>query len=384
MNETELIELAAAVVGIGLVLFGLRRAATKSKERAPDSIKERIEEASGLGPRTSARKDEAKKAEEKPSEAEARGPKPEARAEDAEAASAYRAGLAKTRGGFVARLGKLFGKKQIDAATLDELEEVLFTADIGPRAAERIFQSVKGGLSKSDLENADKIWDQIRTTSREILAVDAPAIDLAAKKPFVLLVLGVNGVGKTTTIAKLASLFVQDRKKVMFGACDTFRAAAIEQLEVWAQRLDVEVIKHQDGSDPAAVAYDATLAAKARGADVLFLDTAGRLHTKVNLMEEMKKIKRVVQKEMRSAPHETLLVVDATNGQNAIMQTRTFHDALSLTGIVVTKLDGTAKGGFLLPIAHTVKLPIRFIGVGEKMDDLIPFRAKEFATAMFE
>jgi fused signal recognition particle receptor len=204
------------------------------------------------------------------------------------------------------------------------------------------------------------------------------------EKPFVILMLGVNGAGKTTSIAKLARLLLEDRKKVLFGACDTFRAAAIEQLEVWAGRLGVDVIKHKDGSDPAAVAYDATLAAKARGMDVLLLDTAGRLHTKVNLMEEMKKIKRVVQKEMTTAPHETLLVVDATNGQNAIVQAQTFHDALTLTGIVVTKLDGTAKGGFLLPIAHTLKLPIRFVGVGEKMDDLIPFRAKEFATAMFE
>jgi len=204
------------------------------------------------------------------------------------------------------------------------------------------------------------------------------------EKPYIILMLGVNGVGKTTTIAKLANLLLQDRKKILFGACDTFRAAAIEQLEVWASRLGIEVIKHKDGSDPAAVAYDATLAAKARGVDVLFLDTAGRLHTKVNLMEEMKKIKRVVQKEMAAAPQETLLVVDATNGQNAILQARTFHDALTLTGIVVTKLDGTAKGGFLLPIAHMMKLPIRFVGVGEKMDDLIPFRAREFAAAMFE
>jgi fused signal recognition particle receptor len=204
------------------------------------------------------------------------------------------------------------------------------------------------------------------------------------EKPYVKLMLGVNGVGKTTTIAKLARLFQEDRKKILFGACDTFRAAAVEQLEVWAGRLGVDVIKHKDGSDPAAVAYDATLAAKARGIDILLLDTAGRLHTKVNLMEEMKKIKRVVQKEMATAPHETVLVVDATNGQNAIIQAQAFHDALTLTGIVVTKLDGTAKGGFLLPIAHTLKLPIRFVGVGEKMDDLIPFRAKEFATAMFE
>jgi fused signal recognition particle receptor len=200
--------------------------------------------------------------------------------------------------------------------------------------------------------------------------------------PFVILVLGVNGVGKTTTIAKLAKIYLDQNKKVLFGACDTFRAAAIEQLEVWGSRLGIETIKHRHDADPAAVAYDATKAAKARAVDVLILDSAGRLHTKVNLMEEMKKIKRVVGKELDGAPHETLLVVDATNGQNTIAQAEKFNEALSVTGIVITKLDGTAKGGFILPIAHSLRIPIRYIGVGEQMDDLIPFRARDFAKAM--
>jgi fused signal recognition particle receptor len=198
----------------------------------------------------------------------------------------------------------------------------------------------------------------------------------------VILAIGVNGVGKTTTIAKLAKIYLDQKKKVLFGACDTFRAAAIEQLEVWGERLGVETIKHRHDADPAAVAFDATKAAKARGTDVLILDSAGRLHTKVNLMEEMKKIKRVVGKELEGAPHETLLVIDATNGQNAIAQAQKFNEDLSVTGIIITKLDGTAKGGFVLPIAHALKIPIRYVGVGEQMDDLVPFSARDFARAM--
>ena len=293
-------------------------------------------------------------------------------------------GLSKTRAQLQTQIEWIVKGKTLDDAAFDAIEEAVILADVGVETAEFLVRAVK---EKWKLGQVKTEADLKQVMSAEIekllLPCEVPLIT-DKEKPYVILMLGVNGVGKTTTIAKLARLFQEDRKKVLFGACDTFRAAAIEQLEVWAGRLGVDVIKHKDGSDPAAVAYDATLAAKARGIDVLLLDTAGRLHTKVNLMEEMKKIKRVVQKEMATAPHETLLVVDATNGQNAIIQAQTFHDALTLTGIVVTKLDGTAKGGFLLPIAHTLKLPIRFVGVGEKMDDLIPFRAKEFATAMFE
>jgi fused signal recognition particle receptor len=182
----------------------------------------------------------------------------------------------------------------------------------------------------------------------------------------------------------MAGIYLKDGRRVLLGACDTFRAAAIEQLDVWAKRLNVEMVRHADGSDPAAVAFDAVKAAKSRAADIVILDTAGRLHTKANLIEEMKKIHRVIAKEVPGAPHEVLLVVDATNGQNAIAQAKTFNETVGVTGIVITKLDGTAKGGFILPIAHLLKIPVRYVGVGEQLDDLIPFNAKEFAEAMFE
>ncbi len=295
-----------------------------------------------------------------------------------------RDGLSKTRAQLQTQLEWIVKGKTLDDAAFDAIEEAVLLADVGIETAEFLVRAVKERWKLGQVKTDADLRRAMSVEMEKLLLPCEVPLTTGREKPFVILMLGVNGVGKTTTIAKLAKLFQEDRKKVLFGACDTFRAAAIEQLEVWAERLGVEVIKHKDGSDPAAVAYDATLAAKARGVDVLLLDTAGRLHTKVNLMEEMKKIKRVVQKEMAAAPHETLLVVDATNGQNAIIQAQTFHDALTLTGLIVTKLDGTAKGGFLLPIAHTLKLPILFIGVGEKMDDLIPFRAKEFATAMFE
>jgi fused signal recognition particle receptor len=293
-------------------------------------------------------------------------------------------GLSKTRAQLQTQIEWIVKGKTLDDEAFDAIEEALILADVGIETAEHLVKAIrerwKLGRLKTETDLKQAIKDEVE---KLLLPCEAP-LAVNTEKPYVILMLGVNGVGKTTTIAKLAKLFVEDHRKVLFGACDTFRAAATEQLEVWAKRLGVEVIKHKEGSDPAAVAYDATLAAKARGVDLLFLDTAGRLHTKVNLMEEMKKIKRVVQREMAAAPHEILLVVDATNGQNAILQAQAFHDALGLTGVVVTKLDGTAKGGFLLPIAHTLKIPIRFIGVGEKMDDLIPFHAKEFADGMLD
>ncbi|HEY1559168.1 MAG TPA: signal recognition particle-docking protein FtsY [Kofleriaceae bacterium] len=386
MDGTEMIELAAAIVVIGLVLVALRRASAKSRERAPDSIKERVEEASGLGPKAASdlRPQAAgKKAEDaKASEPEVRSPKSEV--PDAEAAEAYKAGLAKTRGGFVAKLGKLFGKKQIDAATLDELEEVLFTADIGPRAAERIFQSVKGGLSKTELESADKIWDRIRATSREIVAVDAPAIDLAAKKPFVVLVLGVNGVGKTTTIGKLASRWKADGKTVLLAAGDTFRAAATEQLEEWAKRADVPIVKGKSGGDPSSVIFDAIKRGVDEQLDIVICDTAGRLHSNAGLMDELKKVRRVCDKAMPGSPHETWMVLDATTGQNAISQAKTFKAEMEITGIVLTKLDGSAKGGVVLGICDELRLPVRFVGIGEKIGDLRPFDPGAFVAALYE
>lgn len=303
---------------------------------------------------------------------------------DADAKAAFKTGLAKTRGGFVARLGKLFGKKKIDADVLGELEEVLFSADIGPRAADRIFQSVKGNLSKDDLSDPAKIWSQIRRTSATILDVDASPVDFTRAKPFVLLILGVNGVGKTTTIGKLAAKLVGEGKKVLLAAGDTFRAAATEQLEVWGDRAKAPVVKGKSGGDPSSVIFDAVKRGQDEGFDVVICDTAGRLHTKVELMDELKKVRRVLDKAMPGCPHETWLVLDATTGQNAIQQAATFKDAMEITGLVLTKLDGTSKGGVILGICDELKVPVRFVGIGEKVDDLRPFDPAAFVEALYD
>jgi fused signal recognition particle receptor len=293
-------------------------------------------------------------------------------------------GLAKTRDQLLTKIEWVVKGKPIDEDSFDEFEEALLLSDAGVETTVFLVNALKERWKRGQIKTSDDIKQYlIEETEALLKPVEAPvAVD--TRKPFIILALGVNGVGKTTTIAKIAKLYSESGKKVLFGACDTFRAAAVEQLEVWAERLGIEVVKHKEGSDPAAVAFDATKAATARGIDILMLDTAGRLHTKVNLMEEMKKIKRIVSKEIDGAPHETLLVVDATNGQNAIAQAKAFNEALNVTGIVITKLDGTAKGGFILPIANMLKIPIRFIGVGEKFDDLIPFNARDFAKALFE
>jgi fused signal recognition particle receptor len=291
-------------------------------------------------------------------------------------------GLTKTRAQLQTQLEWMVKGKSLDEAAFDEIEEAVILADAGIEVAEIIVGSLrerwKMGRIKTDEDLKAAMVDEIE---KLLLPVEKPLVTNGAR-PFVILTLGVNGVGKTTTIAKLAKVFLDGQKSVLLGACDTFRAAAIEQLEVWGGRLGVDTIRHQHDADPAAVAYDAAKAAKARGTDILIIDTAGRLHTKINLMEEMKKIKRVIGRELESAPQETLLVVDATNGQNVIAQAEKFNEALSVTGIIITKLDGTAKGGFVLPIAHSLKIPIRYVGVGEKMDDLVPFRAREFAEGM--
>jgi fused signal recognition particle receptor len=292
-------------------------------------------------------------------------------------------GLTKTRDQLLTKIEWAVKGKPIDEDSFDEFEEALLLSDVGVETTVFLVNALKERWKRGQVKTSDDIKRcMIEETEALLKPVEAPVV-INTHKPFIILALGVNGVGKTTTIAKIAKLYGESGKKVLFGACDTFRAAAVEQLEVWAERLSIEVVKHKEGSDPAAVAYDATKAATARSIDVLMLDTAGRLHTKVNLMEEMKKIKRIVNKEIDGAPHETLLVVDATNGQNAIAQAKAFNEALNVTGIVITKLDGTAKGGFILPIAHTLKIPIRFIGVGEKFDDLIPFNAKDFSKALF-
>ena len=383
LSVDELIKLGVAVVAIVLVLIALRRASAKSRAKV-GTARERL----GQEEPEDAGKPRRERKRPRPGEpAKAKEPEPvddeEPAPADAESREAYKAGLAKTRGGFVARIGKLFGKKKIDAQTLDELEEVLFTADIGPRAADRIFQSVKSGMSKTDLEDSEKIWKRIRQTSREILAVDAPPLDLTKHKPFVLLVLGVNGVGKTTTIGKLAKQLTLDGKKVLLAAGDTFRAAATEQLEEWGKRAEVPVVKGKAGGDPSSVIFDAIKKGVDEGYDVVICDTAGRLHSNAGLMDELKKLRRVADKAMAGSPHETWMVLDATTGQNAIAQAKTFKDDMGITGIVLTKLDGSSKGGVVLGICDELKVPVRFVGVGEKIGDLRPFDPAAFVEALY-
>jgi len=373
--SNELIQLGVAVVVILLVLYVLRRASLRSRAQAPQSVRERLGVEEEVRP---ARK--RPKAEVPPPE-----PEPEAVEEpvsDEAAREAYKAGLAKTRGGFVARLGKLFGKKKIDAGTVDELEEVLFTADIGPRAAQRIFDSVKKGLSRDELEDSDKIWSQIRSTSKEILAVEAPPL-VMDKKPWVLLVLGVNGVGTTTPIGKLAAKWKREGNKVVLAAGDTFRAAAVEQLEEWGKRAGVPVVKGKPQGDPSSVVFDAVKRGVDEQLDIVICDTAGRLHSNVGLMDELKKLRRVCDKALPGAPHEVWMVLDATTGQNAISQAKTFKADMEISGIVLTKLDGSAKGGVVLGICDELKVPVRFIGVGEKLDDLRPFDPVAFVDALY-
>jgi len=302
--------------------------------------------------------------------------------EESEAA-ALRAGLSKTRGGFVARLGKLFARKTIDATLLDEIEEVLLTADIGPRTADKLFQAIKAKLSKAELSDPEAIWALVRAQSAAILAVSAPPVDLERSRPFVLLTIGVNGVGKTTTIGKLASLHAREGKKVLLAAGDTFRAAATEQLEIWADRAGASIVAGKPGADPSSVIFDGIKTAARDGHDVVIADPAGRLHTKVELMQELQKIRRVCAKAADGAPHETWLVVDATTGQNAIAQAQIFKEAMDITGIVLTKLDGTAKGGVILGICDELQVPVRYIGVGETIDDLRPFDARAFIDALY-
>ncbi|MGZ3426021.1 MAG: signal recognition particle-docking protein FtsY, partial [Polyangia bacterium] len=296
-------------------------------------------------------------------------------------------GLEKTRGGFVARIGSLIGRKQIDQALVDQLEEILFTADIGAKTSQKLFDSVKASLSRNELKDADAVWAVIRKESEAILERaqhKAGPFDPGRAKPFVILTIGVNGVGKTTTIGKLAAKLTGEGKKVILAAGDTFRAAATEQLEIWGQRTGTPVVKGTQNGDPSSVIFDAVKRAQAEGYDVVICDTAGRLHTKDNLMAELDKIRRVMKKALPDAPHETFLVLDATNGQNAIAQAATFKQAMDITGIVLTKLDGTAKGGVILGICDELQVPVRYIGIGEKVADLRPFDAHEFVDALYE
>ena len=293
-------------------------------------------------------------------------------------------GLAKTRETFTNKIEKLIiGYADIDDDLLDELEETLIMSDVGVKTTERLMADVRKGIRKKDINTPEDLKPFLAEKISEILSTGSDETRIAAAGPTVLLVIGVNGVGKTTTIGKLAAYYKEQGKSVMLAAADTFRAAAIDQLQIWGDRTGVPVIRHEEGSDPAAVAFDAVKAARARSIDVLIIDTAGRLHTKSNLMEELKKINRVIQREIAEAPHETLLVLDATTGQNAISQADLFQKAAAITGIVLTKLDGTAKGGVIIGLKSELSMPVKWIGVGEGVDDLRPFIAKDFARALF-
>jgi fused signal recognition particle receptor len=294
--------------------------------------------------------------------------------------------LTKTRQGLLRKIDRLLsGRQTIDAELFDELEEVLISGDLGVQTTTHIMQDLQQSVADQRLRQPVEIRTHLKQSLLHILHVRSEELCTeVVPPPAVILMVGVNGVGKTTTIAKLAYQLKYQGKKVLLAAGDTFRAAAIEQLQEWADRVGVEVIKHGAGADPAAVVYDTIQAAKARRTEVVIVDTAGRLHTKVNLMEECKKIKRVIAREHEGAPHEVLLVLDATVGQNGVAQAKQFHEALGLTGLVVTKLDGTAKGGIVVSIANELKIPVKLIGVGEKLPDLQPFDPAAFTEALFD
>ena len=294
-------------------------------------------------------------------------------------------GLSKTHESIIGRMDTLLlGKKQIDIDTLEELEEILITADLGVKTTVDLVRTLEQRLKRDELQDGVALKKALKEEILLRLLAHSAPLEVSGKTPFVILVIGVNGVGKTTTIGKLAAKYTGEGKRVLLAAGDTFRAAAAEQLELWAKRVGADLVRHKEGADPSAVVFDACKAATARGCDVLIIDTAGRMHTKVNLMEEMKKIRRVLTREIPDAPHETLLVLDAATGQNALSQAKLFKEAAFVSGVVLTKLDGSAKGGIVVAVSHEYALPIRFIGVGEAVEDLREFDPAQFVEALFQ
>ncbi|MBO4423130.1 MAG: signal recognition particle-docking protein FtsY [Clostridia bacterium] len=292
-------------------------------------------------------------------------------------------GLLKTKNALFGRVHDLFiSMRKVDEDLLEELEEILITSDVGVETTEKIISKLRRRIQENRITESEDAYNALKDVIGEMID-DGEPLDLSTK-PSVVLVIGVNGVGKTTSIAKIANYLKGQGKKVMLAAADTFRAAAIDQLGVWADRIGVDMIKHEEGSDPASVVFDAAAAAKARGADVLIIDTAGRLHNKKNLMDELSKIDRVINRELPGAARETLLVLDATTGQNAVIQAKEFSNTAEITGLVLTKLDGTAKGGIVISVKDELGIPVKFIGVGEKADDMQPFVAADFINALFE
>jgi fused signal recognition particle receptor len=295
-----------------------------------------------------------------------------------------KSGLARTRKLLLTDVDDIIlGSKEIDQALFEELEEALIMADVGPAFTGELIESLKEKVRRKELGSPEILRKVLRETMREILLKNEAPLKIPPDQIYTIMVVGVNGTGKTTTIGKLAHQLKEEGHEVMLVAADTFRAAAIEQLEAWAKRADVPLIRQAPNADPAAVVYDALRSAKAGRLGVVIIDTAGRLHTKVNLMEELKKMRRIMGRELPGAPHEVLLILDATTGQNAIAQARMFRDEIGVTGLILTKLDGTAKGGVVVRIAQELNIPLRYIGVGEQVDDLRPFRAGDFVEALF-
>ncbi len=385
-NLYYVIGVAVALILLGVVLLALRSRSKRIEAMYLDEL-EAEEEAAREAEQLEAEDDEddeepAAVVEESTPEPEA---EPEPEPEPVAGPKSLSEGLAKTRKGFIGRIGKLFSlKKEIDEDILEELEEVLFTADIGAKTAQRMFDSIKEKSKRKELQDAGKVNDLLREEMRNILLPHQRPWEMSDAQPKLLMIVGVNGVGKTTTIGKLALHYKAQGLKVILAAGDTFRAAAVEQLQEWGRRAEVEVVAGQEKADPGSVIYNAIERAKAQQADLVIADTAGRLHTKFNLMEELRKVFRVAGKALGREPDQTWLVLDANTGQNAINQAAKFNEALTLSGLVLTKLDGTAKGGVVLGVTEELHVPVRFIGIGEGIHDLRPFDAPAFVEALFD
>ena len=293
--------------------------------------------------------------------------------------------LSKSRQQIMERVENLFlGKKVIDQEVLDQLEEALILSDVGIGATALFIEELRGHLDRTEVKDLDLLKSKLKEIMFAAIQKGEGGINYSSVRPFVIMVVGINGVGKTTTIAKIAHRFKQEGRSILLAAGDTFRAAAIEQLEHWGTRMEIPVVRHQSGSDPSAVLYDAVSAVQGRNIDILLADTAGRLHTKHHLMEEVGKMKRVMSKALPGSPHEVLLVLDATLGQNTLIQARQFHEAIGVTGIVLTKLDGSSRGGVVIPLIQELGIPVRFIGVGEGLDDLERFSARDFVESLID
>jgi len=385
MDSVHIIILLALILAVAIVIVSLR----SKKPRKPLQYEDPVPEGGSSPLPEPVEPTPAEPASAESPKAEAR-PEPEVpappKASDDERKKRVlrlKQGLTTTRQGFIAKLGRFFKeKRKIDPSVLQELEELLITSDVGVKTTELLLGWLKENTDR--IEAAGDVYPMLQVEIEALLHVEIASWDVTRAKPFCIMMVGVNGTGKTTTIGKLASQIKDQGHTVLLAAGDTFRAAAVAQLEIWGKRVGAEVVKGKEGADPSSVIFDAIKKAQNDGIDVVIADTAGRLHTKVPLMEEIKKVRRVMAKAMEGSPHEVLLVLDATTGQNAVAQTRMFKEALDISGLVLTKMDGTAKGGIIIGIVNEEKIPVRFIGIGEKMDDLRVFDAGEFVEAIFE